>query len=240
MALTPAPGAPAPRSAELRADVLLLDMDGTLIDSGPAVERSWNQLFRELGSERVFDHALHGVPGRQVLAEVFPDMGEAEAEAAHERVLALEIADVSAIRVLPGTRRVLEELDEAAARLGRPTWTVVTSCVRPLFEARWAVTGLPVPPELVTADQVRRGKPDPAPYLLGAERLGADPARALVVEDSVGGLRAGRAAGARTLAVTTTSPAAALGELADAVVGDLSDVSVRAADGALRITARRR
>jgi len=241
-ASSPAP-APVPATAadaelDLAADVLLLDMDGTLIDSGPAVERSWNALFAEMGSTRTFDHSLHGVPGMQVLAEVFPDLGAAEVEAAYRRVLDLEMADVSEILVLPGTRRVLEELDAAAAELGRSTWTIVTSCARPLFEARWAVTGLPVPARMVTADQVARGKPDPEPYLLGASRLGVDPARALVVEDSLGGLRSARAAGSSSLAVTTTSPAAALAPLADAVVRDLDDVRVGVEGSALRIRRR--
>src|SRR5690625_5605032 len=77
--------------------------------------------------------------------------------------------------MLPGTERLLAELDAAAQQLGRSTWTIVTSCTRPLFEARWATTGLPLPDGLVTADQVTDGKPDPEPYLLGARRLGGHP-----------------------------------------------------------------
>src|SRR5690625_7994452 len=46
--------------------------------------------------------------------------------------------------MLPGTERLLAELDAAAQLLGRSTWTIVTSCTRPLFEARWATTGLPL------------------------------------------------------------------------------------------------
>lgn len=237
---SPLPADPAPIARELpfRADALLLDMDGTLIDSGPAVERAWTTLLRELGSERPFDHSQHGVPARQVLSTLMPSLTEAELLAAHRRIEELEIADVDGIATLPGTRRLLEELDAAAAELGHPTWTIVTSCTRPLFEARWAVTGLPTPETLVTADQVRRGKPDPEPFTLGAQRLGVPAGATVVLEDSAGGLRAGRAAGARTVAVTTTTPADALAPLADALVTSLDDLEVTVEDGALRLARR--
>jgi sugar-phosphatase len=230
----PAPDRPLP----LRTGALLLDMDGTLIDSGPAVERSWNRLLRELGTDLEFGHAHHGMPARRVLAQVLPEASEEELDAAHRRIEELEMSDVEGIVVLPGTERLLAELDAAAEQLGRATWTIVTSCTRPLFEARWARTGLAVPAGLVTADQVSRGKPGPEPYLLGAERLGIDPSRTVVLEDSVGGLRSGIAAGARTVAVTSTTPAGELSPLADALVTSLDDLEVRV-DGEDLVLARR-
>jgi sugar-phosphatase len=230
----PAPDRPLP----LRTGALLLDMDGTLIDSGPAVERSWNRLLRELGTDLEFGHAHHGMPARRVLAQVLPEASEEELDAAHRRIEELEMSDVEGIVVLPGTERLLAELDAAAEQLGRATWTIVTSCTRPLFEARWARTGLAVPAGLVTADQVSRGKPDPEPYLLGAERLGIDPSRTVVLEDSVGGLRSGIAAGARTVAVTSTTPAGELSPLADALDTSLDDLEVRV-DGEDLVLARR-
>lgn len=228
----------AARSLPWHAGVLLLDMDGTLIDSGPAVERSWNQLFAELGTELEFGPQQHGKPARQVLGEVLPGLGEEELAAAHRRIEELELSDVDGIMVLPGTERLLAELDAAAEQLGRPTWTIVTSCTAPLFEARWARTGLPVPGSMVTADQVSRGKPHPEPYLLGAERLGADPADAVVVEDSLGGLRSGLAAGSRTVAVTSTTPAGDLAPLADALVTSLDDLEIRTDGGQLLLSRR--
>lgn len=222
----------------LRAQVLLLDMDGTLIDSGPTVERAWNTLLREYGTDLEFGHAQHGRPARQVLAEMMPALSAEELDAAHARIEQLEIADVDSIVTLPGTERLLGELDDAAQRLGRDTWAIVTSCTRPLFAARWGTTGLPEPAQLVTADQVDRGKPDPAPYLLGAERLGVEPGASIVLEDSVGGLRSGADAGARTVAVTSTTPASELSPLADALVTSLDDLEIRL-DGEDLLLARR-
>ena len=222
----------------LETQALLLDMDGTLIDSGPSVERAWSTMLREFGSEAGFGHAMHGRPARQVLGELLPELDEEQVVAAHARIEELEIADATTIRTLPGTERLLAELDAAAQQLGRSTWTIVTSCTRPLFEARWATTGLPVPDGLVTADQVTDGKPDPEPYLLGARRLGVHPIGALVIEDSVGGLRSGTDAGSRTLAVTSTTPASVLRPLADALITSLDDLEARAEGDMLRIARR--
>lgn len=238
-AIPDSPDASAPTDAlPLRTTTLLLDMDGTLIDSGPAVERAWNTLLRELGTDLTFGAAQHGRPARQVLAELMPELDEEQLARAHDRIEALEIADVDAILTLPGTERLLRELDAAAEQLNRPTWTIVTSCTAGLFEARWVTTGLPAPAQRVTADQVTHGKPDPEPYLLGAERLGVAPERTIVIEDSVGGLHSGAAAGARTIAVTSTTPAADLAPLADALVTSLDDLEITV-DGEDLVLSRR-
>jgi sugar-phosphatase len=231
-------GAPDGDTFPLDVDALLLDMDGTLVDSGASVVRAWTRLLEEHGSERAFDHTLHGKPARSVLAEVFPDMPEDEVEAAHARVEDLEVEDAKYVSALPGTERIIEELESAAQELGRPTWTIVTSCTRRLFEARWSSTELPTPELLVTADQVTRGKPDPEPYALGARRLGVDPSRALVVEDSLGGLASARAAGCPSIALTTTTLAHDLAPHALGLLTSLDDVSVQVHEGHLRVIRR--
>ena len=76
---------------------------------------------------------------------------------------------------------------------------------------------------LVTSDMVERGKPDPAAYLLGAERMGADPGDCVVVEDAPAGIEAGCAAGMRVVAVTTTHRADELAAAGD-VIADLRDL----------------
>ena len=112
-------------------------------------------------------------------------------------------------------------------------WAIVTSCTLPLARARAGAASLPEPGAWVTFDDVAHGKPAPDPYLLGARRLGVDPARCLVVEDAPAGLLSGRAAGCATLAVTTTHPAQELA--ADAVVTSLADVDVRDGGDGLRV-----
>ena len=89
---------------------------------------------------------------------------------------------------------------------------------------------------LVTASDVPLGKPDPAPYLLAARRLGVPPNRCLAVEDAPAGLVSARAAGCATLSVRTTHPTGDLD--ADAVVATLADVRFVAAPDGVRLTLR--
>ncbi len=192
-------------------DAVLFDMDGTLIDSTPSVVRSWLTWAAEHGVDPMALDGNHGVPAAQIIAGVLP---REQVAAALARIVELEVTDVDGILALPGSVRALDVLGQASA--------IVTSCTRELAHARIAATGLRSPAVVVTADDVEVGKPHPAPYLLGAQRLGVDPARCLVVEDAPSGLLSARAAGCATLAVTTTTPAHAL--LADAVVDSLADV----------------
>lgn len=202
---------------------ILFDMDGTLIDSTPAVERSWLTWAAEFGIELTGFGAWHGVPAAQVIPKLLP---QDQWETAGRRIVEIEVADVEGILVLPGAADAL-----AAIPAGRAA--IVTSCVRPLAAARIEATGLKPPAVIVTADQVPVGKPDPAPFLLAAQLLGVDPADCLVIEDAPAGLTAAKAAGAARLAVSTTHPADRLE--ADAVIGDLSMIRFTVTSGGIQI-----
>jgi sugar-phosphatase len=202
---------------------VLFDMDGTLIDSTPAVERSWAIWATEFGVQLPTE-SWHGIPAAQLVAHLLPADRAAEAIA---RIEQLEAADAEGILVLPGSV-------EALAALPGSRSAIVTSCVWDLAAVRIAATGLIAPAVIVTADQVKIGKPDPAPYLLAASRLGVDPADCLVVEDAPAGLTAGRAAGMSLLAVLSTHTAAELD--ADAVVSNLAAVRFTVAADGVRVT----
>ena len=64
--------------------------------------------------------------------------------------------------------------------------------------------GLPLPPLLVSADDVARGKPDPEPYVTGARCANRPPDRCVVIEDAPSGVAAGRSAGMRVIGVGAT------------------------------------
>lgn len=174
-----------------RVHAVLLDMDGTLVDSDAAVERSWRTWAAEYrvdpGRGPLF---VHGLPALGNIRRLRPDLSQDEAAAAAQHQLELEYVDVADIAAAPGAHELLGELD----RLGLP-WAVVTSADPPLARTRLAAAGIR-PALLVTIDDVRAGKPDPEGYLLAARKLGADPRRCLVVEDAEAGVAAGRAAGA--------------------------------------------
>jgi mannitol-1-/sugar-/sorbitol-6-phosphatase len=207
---------------------VLLDMDGTLIDSIAAVERSWVRWCAEYGIDPVRLKGFHGVTAANVIAGLLP---EEERAAAFDRILALEVADVDGIVVLPGAAELLGDLARAAV----PT-AIVTSGTRGLAEARIAATRLAHPPVVVTASDVTRGKPWPDPWLEGARRLGVEPAQCLVVEDAVAGLRAARDAGCRALVgVLGTAARDELEKVADLVVPDVAHLRATVEGSRLRV-----
>ncbi|MEJ5915875.1 HAD-IA family hydrolase [Pseudokineococcus sp. 1T1Z-3] len=204
---------------------VLFDMDGTLVDSTPSVERCWRRWAQEMDVDLERLLGWHGVPARAIAEALVPPE---QVETAAARIAALELEDTDGIVPLPGALEAL-----AALPAGRAA--IATSCTRPLALARLRAAQVQAPEVLVTVDDVVRGKPDPAPFLLAAERLGVDPARCLVVEDAPAGVAAARAAGCATLGVTTTTPA---GELAaDVVVRDLSRVRLLLAEDGVTVVA---
>lgn len=202
---------------QLSCAAVLFDMDGVLVDSTPAVARVWTDWAHEHGldPETVVRQA-HGRPSLATIIELVPD-GDHDAE--NIEVERREIEDISDVIALPGALRILETIPQSG-------WAVVTSATRRLAEVRLRAAGLPYPAHLVTATDLQRGKPFPDPYLAGAQVLRASPADCIVVEDAPSGVRSGKAAGARVLAMRTTSPEAELLEAgADWIAGDLSAIS---------------
>lgn len=201
---------------------ILFDLDGVLADSTPAVERVWHGWALEHGfiPEEVVRRA-HGRPSLTTIRELLPD-GDHEKE--NNEVERREIAEVADVVALPGATALLRALP-----VNR--WAIVTSCTSPLAQVRIRAAGLPMPQFIVSSNDIRRGKPDPEPYLKGAEFLQLAPADCVVVEDAPAGIRAGKAAGARVLAVRTTSPEAELRAAgADWIIDDLSSAALRSGD----------
>jgi mannitol-1-/sugar-/sorbitol-6-phosphatase len=210
------------RLADEVFEAVIFDLDGTLIDSTPAVIRAWDTWAEEYGLTDL--NRQHGVPSASVVRAVMPEDLQ---EAATRRITELELADVHDIVVLPGAT-------EALASLAKAKNAIATSCTVPLAEARIAAARLVTPTVIVTADDVVNGKPHPEPFLQAAKLLHADPRRCLVVEDAPKGLEAAQAAGCFTLAVVTTTPREALD--ADAIVTDLSEVRFEAKDDGIRVS----
>ena len=173
-------------------EAVLLDMDGTLVDSDADVERAWRSWAREHGVDAASVlEVAHGRPAAATVRLVAPWLSPAAIERAAARQTELQEAVAAGTTAMPGAGRLLGELD----RLALP-WAVVTGAGSGLARARLHAAGIH-PPLLVTLEDVRRGKPAPDGFLLAATRLGVEPRRCLVVEDSTPGIEAGRAAGAR-------------------------------------------
>jgi len=195
-----------------RIGAVLLDMDGTLVDSDAAVERAWREWAREFDVDHAtIEPVMHGSPSDTTIRLVAPAMTTTEVEVAARRQLELQYDDVGDIVLARGGRQLLQRL----AATGLP-WAVVTSADCRLARARLDAAGVR-PPVLVTVDDVSAGKPDPEGFLLAARRLGVPIERCLVVEDSAPGAEAGRRAGAVVAGLR--------GLPADVPVDDLAEVA---------------
>ncbi|MEF2976330.1 HAD-IA family hydrolase [Subtercola sp. YIM 133946] len=200
-------------------DAVLFDLDGTLIDSTPAVLRSWRRLAQEYTFDPAEVQTNHGQPARALLERLLaPEL----VPAAALRIEQLESADTGGVAATPGATELFASLPD-------PARAIVTSGTRLIATSRLAAAGFPLPAVFVTADDITRGKPDPEPYLLAATRLGVDPARCLVVEDAPAGIRSARAAGCSVLAVSGTADPAELD--ADLFVDALDRVRLTPAPG---------
>ena len=174
---------------------ILFDMDGVLVSSIAADERSWLRWARLHGMEDTFSiHSTHGRRTVDTIRAVRPDLDLATEL---RRMEDFDAEDTTGTLLYPGVRELLTSLP--------PTqWSIVTSASERILRHRLALFGVPLPPHVVTAESVTHGKPDPEPYRLGARQLGLPPGDCLVLEDAPSGIRAAKAAGCQVLAVASS------------------------------------
>lgn len=154
----------------------------------------------------------HGVRTLDTLERFAPGIPH---EAAVERLLALEQDGIDLVTPIPGAREFVQALASVP-------WAVVTSGVVAIAVPRLRKVRIPIPPVFVTAERVRRGKPDPEAYLLAAAELDVDLQRCVVFEDAPAGVEAGKRS------------AAAL-DSADVIIQDFRDVRIERTGGAVRL-----
>lgn len=210
-----------PQPFVLSAKALLLDMDGTLVNSDAAVERIWREWAVRHGLDP--DETLKVVHGRQgsaTMAILLPHRPIEENLADNRLMLARETADVDGVVPIPGAPAFV-----AALRERDVPHALVTSADDALARARMGAAGLPLPEVMVTAERVSASKPDPEGFLKGAAELGHSAADCLVFEDSAAGIAAGRAAGMRVVGVGARAAA----ERPTAHVDSLERVRIEAA-----------
>lgn len=194
---------------------ILFDLDGVLVDSMPqaaAAVRDWAR-GNGLDAARIVEMSA-GLPDRDLVRRVAPHLdATAEAQAIERREEAL----AETLEAVPGASRLLREVSSGP-------WAIVTSSARRVAVQRLTAADLPVPPNLITADDVERGKPDPEPYLLGADLLGWPPELCVVVEDSATGAEAARRAGAFVVGFVRDETESNVLSAADVTVSHLDNV----------------
>lgn len=201
----------------------LFDLDGTLINTERRSLAMWALLLEHNGVpyDETLLRGFMGRRGRDVLAEradLFPGK---TIDQLIEEVLSFEgHPDLPEIVPVPGAAELVRMVSEHGSPLG-----VVTSATRWWAEEQLTRIGVrDLVDIIVSAEDVEIGKPDPAGFLLGAERLGAVPAHCVAFEDSIAGVAAAKAAGMTCVGVATTHRNEDL-VAADLVVADLTAVS---------------
>jgi beta-phosphoglucomutase-like phosphatase (HAD superfamily) len=182
-------------------------MDGTLIDSTPGVIAAWElfaKTYPAIDVQEILDttHGVRTVENLKTFCGVTdPEKLELEVARFEDAIITMSKENGrSGIVTLPGVRALIDNLRDSKH------WTICTSATRGYGSAALEVVDIVPPETIVFAEDVAEGKPQPDPYLLGAKRCGVRPERCLVVEDAPAGVQSGKAAGCKTLAVTTSHP----------------------------------
>ena len=175
---------------------LLLDLDGTLVDSEPRHRDAHCRFLATQGiqasDEVIFANIGKGdLPFYAHLINLHGAQGDPQAWIERKTEMLMEDYRIRGLALRPGVHELL-----AQAASGGIAIIVVTSAERHLATLSLEVAGLAQRlPARICHEDTREHKPHPAPYLLAAQRLGVPPDRCLVVEDSHIGVAAGKAAG---------------------------------------------
>jgi HAD superfamily hydrolase (TIGR01509 family) len=207
-------------------EAVIFDLDGVIVDS----EIWWDEVRRDFAAERgkrwtdADRAAVMGANSRQWSATMRQRLGLDEADVRIERAIVDGVVARYQREGAPRIEGAVEAVRRVAAAL--PV-AVASSAHREVIDAALEATGLSgVFGVVVSSDEVERGKPEPDVYLEAARRLGVEPRRCLVAEDSLNGVKAAKAAGMTCVLVpnATIPPAPGTAELADFVLDRLADL----------------
>ncbi|EXJ92635.1 glycerol 3-phosphatase 1 [Capronia epimyces CBS 606.96] len=211
---------------------LLFDFDGTIIDSTEAIVKHWHKQGELMGVDpNVILATSHGRRSIDTFKIYDPSKANWEYISHHEGLIPKEFGE-NAVEI-SGARQLLASLEAVNA-----PWAVVTSATRALLTGWIEVLKLAHPRCIVVAEDVEEGKPHPECYRLGRQKLDlAEDAHMIVVEDAPSGVRAGKAAGFKVVALTTTHTIGQVKEAgADWIVQDLRSVTLKGfAEGVVQI-----
>ena len=188
----------------------IFDIDGTIIDSMPAHEASWDVFFGRRGRVLERDGFFHGTAGRtgvELMREYFGPMSDEAARALveeKESSTANSSARCSAKSTASARSRARRTRPDSSSP-ARPLATPATS------RSRWSASAVSsLFAAVVGGHEVAHGKPAPDLFLLAAQRIGARPEECIVFEDAPLGIEGARRAGMLAVALTTSTSAAAL------------------------------
>ena len=177
----------------------LFDCDGTVADSMPLHYIAWKRALGEWGA--VFPEDLYYAWGGRPVKEIIVSLNEMQ----HLNMPVAQVAERKEefyLEVLPQVKPVPEVLEHVLEAYGRIPTAVVSGSPRDAVEATLVALGiLDRFDTLVCAGDYARGKPDPEPFLMAAERLGVPPGDCLVFEDAALGIESATRAGMASVKV---------------------------------------
>lgn len=186
--------------------VFLFDMDGVIFDSMPAHARSWHLAFKDEGVE-FSEYAVYlqeGATGSKTVNDVFmTQKGRVAIQEEIDRIYARKCSYFEACgepKPMPLMDKVLEFLRSKGKTIGLVTGSGQKSLLTTLNKH---YPGVFIPERMVTAFDVKKGKPDPEPYLMGLSKCGVSASEAVVIENAPMGVQAAKAAGIFTIAINT-------------------------------------
>lgn len=192
--------------AEFRPEAALFDMDGVLYDSMKNHAKAWHDSMASYGVEMSVEeaYAFEGMRGFETIKIVAGrqwgrEVSEEESVEMY-RVKSAHYAACPTAGLIPGVHSLQEEMKRLGFRIGVVTGSGQHSLLERILHD---FDGLVSPDIMVTALNIKRGKPAPDPYLRGMELAGAEPWQTIVVENAPLGVKAGVAAGCFVVAVNT-------------------------------------
>ena len=197
---------------------VLFDLDGVLIDSESEYTKVWSEVNRRFPSHYPdLAHRIKGMTLDNIIATHYAAAGLGDSV----RATLHELEAQMSYKWLPGAKEFVEWL----IAMDIPRALVTSSDNKKMEHLREEIPELEgMMTELVTADRITRSKPDPEGYILAANLLGADPKNCVVFEDSLQGVKAGRASGAYVTGIAGTLPASVIEPYCDMVVNNFEEL----------------
>jgi beta-phosphoglucomutase len=206
---------------EMQYRGVIFDMDGVIVDNQDYHHEAWMKFCMKYGVTVEGDVSRYfGMTNTDILTNIFPDkLSDTQLyEYSGEKEKLYRGLYQGNIEMAEGLERVLKSLLDKDMKLG-----IATSAPSANVDFVLGNTNLHIYFDVVVdSSMVSKGKPDPEIYLLAAEEMGLLPAQCIVVEDSIAGVKAGKAAGMKVIAITTTSAREKLGD-ADKIIDHFNE-----------------
>lgn len=200
---------------------VLFDFDGVIADTESQYTIFWNRHGKDYLGAEDFGLTIKGQTLNQIMNGYFKDNPKVQNEL---KAMLDDFETSMSYDYVPGAYEFMMELKKK----GIPTAIVTSSN---LIKMAYAFKAHPELPSMVdvilTSEDFSRSKPDPECFIKGMEKLGAKPENTVIFEDSIHGINAGRAAGARIIGLTTTNKSEVLAPLCDMVIDDFTGFSLK-------------